>query len=115
VALQPKTSDDAAVHVLVGASEGDGFDVEAGFLADFAAEAVFDETVYRQQIRGNSGEAPRRWTRSSPDSPPARCHQLVTHSAAKPLSEDRRGTLSWEPPIGIEPMTYSLRVNRSAD
>lgn len=29
--------------------------------------------------------------------------------------DDRKGPSTWEPPIGIEPMTYSLRVNRSAD
>jgi hypothetical protein len=28
----------------------------------------------------------------------------------KALSENRKGPLTWEPPIGIEPMTYSLRV-----
>jgi hypothetical protein len=26
---------------------------------------------------------------------------------------DRKGPLTWEPPIGIEPMTYALRVRRS--
>ena len=41
--------------------------------------------------------------------------QLVTQSLAKGPFHDRKGPLSWEPPIGIEPMTYSLRVNRSAD
>jgi hypothetical protein len=25
----------------------------------------------------------------------------------------RKGALTWEPPIGIEPMTYALRVRRS--
>ena len=34
--------DDAAGHVLVDAGEGDGLDVEPGFLADFAAQAVVD-------------------------------------------------------------------------
>lgn len=33
--------------------------------------------------------------------------------AAKPASLTRAG--SGEPPVGIEPTTYSLRVNRSAD
>ena len=27
--------------------------------------------------------------------------------------QDRKGPLTWEPPIGIEPMTYALRVRRS--
>ena len=28
---------------------------------------------------------------------------------ARSPSQDREGALSWEPPIGIEPMTYALR------
>jgi hypothetical protein len=32
-----------------------------------------------------------------------------THSLRRPLSGDRRRALTWESPIGIEPMTYSLR------
>jgi len=41
--------------------------------------------------------------------------QLDTHGRQRPRRTTRAGPLSWEPPIGIEPMTYSLRVNRSAD
>jgi hypothetical protein len=37
--------DDSAGHVLVDAGEGVGLDVEAGFLADFAAQAVLDGLV----------------------------------------------------------------------
>src|SRR6185437_12302901 len=36
--------------------------------------------------------------------------QIVTHSAERPRPRNREGPVSWEPPIGIEPMTYSLRV-----
>ncbi len=47
---------------------------------------------------------------------------LFAEWAAGPLfgpqreTPPRTGVAFWlEPPIGIEPMTYSLRVNRSAD
>jgi hypothetical protein len=38
----------------------------------------------------------------------------LTRPVSKPVSkespfQDRKGALTWEPPIGIEPMTYALR------
>ncbi len=40
---------------------------------------------------------------------------IDTQQPRRPLAGHRGGALSWEPPVGIEPTTYSLRVNRSAD
>lgn len=40
--------------------------------------------------------------------------QLVTHSAAKGPFRDRKGPLTWEPHVGMEPTTYSLRVRVKA-
>jgi hypothetical protein len=42
VILQRKTGDDPALHVLVDPGEADGLDVQAGLLADFAAEPIVD-------------------------------------------------------------------------
>jgi hypothetical protein len=38
-------------------------------------------------------------------------HRTATPAVSKETPfQDREGPLSWEPPIGIEPMTYALRV-----
>ena len=44
--------DDPAGHVLVDAGEGDGLDVEPGFLADLAAQAVVDGLAEFQDAAG---------------------------------------------------------------
>ena len=44
--------DDPAGHVLVDAGEGDGLDVEAGFLADLAAQPIVDGLAEFQDSAG---------------------------------------------------------------
>ena len=44
--------DDPAGHVLVDAGEGDGLDVEPGFLADLAAQPVVDGLAEFQDSAG---------------------------------------------------------------
>ena len=59
--------------------------------------------------------------------PVADCYRVshqpaVDTAVSKPVSKrpfpvrtlNRKGPLTWEPPIGIEPMTYALRVRRSS-
>ena len=51
-----------------------------------------------------------------PDSPGSDLRDLAGRLTARQqrgLFVDREGPLTWEPPIGIEPMTYALRVRRS--
>jgi hypothetical protein len=38
---------------------------------------------------------------------------LLANPLARKPSQDREGPLSWEPPIGIEPVTYALREARA--
>jgi hypothetical protein len=45
----------------------------------------------------------------------SRCEQAVsTPVSTKAPFMIGRGSLAWEPPIGIEPMTYALREGREA-
>jgi hypothetical protein len=75
------------------------------------------ETASRKEIRPVLPRRCRcRWTASSPGMPPTPSHPVSHPPAAKvPPRNIGEGPLTWEPPIGIEPMTYSLRVNRSTD
>ena len=40
------------------------------------------------------------------------CH--MAKAPPRKRTASRKGALTWEPPIGIEPMTYALRVRRSS-
>jgi hypothetical protein len=79
------------------------------------------ETVYASRSGPCCLKGPRRWigssqVRSHPDS-----HSRSHDGHTKRLECPSGGTLERvlagqvEPPVGIEPTTYSLRVNRSAD
>lgn len=50
--------------------------------------------------------SPRLWR---PHNPGAQRTPLLARPLAKRPFRDRKGPLTWEPPIGIEPMTYALR------
>jgi len=79
-------------------------------LVGHAGGSAVTETVHRKQIRprapgGRRGDGPNLpWHSRHVDA------QLDAHSPRRPSPERGRGPVSLEPPIGIEPMTYSLRV-----
>jgi hypothetical protein len=97
----------SAVHVLVDAAEGAGLDVEAGLFADLAAQAVLDRLGEFEDATGRL--------------PAAVVAALDEQGMAAAVGDDAadadrvaglRG-VQVEPPIGVEPMTYALRVRRS--
>jgi hypothetical protein len=89
-------------------------------LVGHAGGSDVTETVYRQQIRPVLLEGAeimdRIFSRQGRDALRAlSCHPLCHPVELRARAERPDRACELEPPIGIEPMTYSLRVNRSAD